>query len=211
MTTKQILHDALSSVGQACRLPSIIGKSQTCLTASFVGHVCHVPSLPSDMRLQQKRWIIIFVAVGLFTLSATLQATDVPFEFNTPEQEQHYKDLTEQLRCLVCQNQSLADSNAELAQDLRNEVYRMIVQGQSDKEIIEFLVARYGDYVLFKPPMKTGTVLLWFGPFLVLLVAVLMVVRYTRKNVRQISPELSSNDQQRLEALLKRPVDGENG
>ena len=151
------------------------------------------------------------LVVFLLTVFATLQAADVPFEFNSPEQEQHYKDLTEQLRCLVCQNQSLADSNAELAQDLRNEVYHMIVQGQSDEEIIAFLVARYGDYVLFKPPMKTGTVLLWFGPFLVLLAAVLMVVRNTRKNIRQPSPELSSNDQQRLEALLKRPVDGDNG
>ncbi|MBM2830330.1 MAG: hypothetical protein HW411_1120 [Gammaproteobacteria bacterium] len=140
-------------------------------------------------------------------MSAMLQAADVPFEFSTPEQEQRYKDLAEQLRCLVCQNQSLADSHAELAQDLRNEVYRMLVQGQSDKEIIDFLVTRYGDFVLFKPPLKSGTALLWAGPFLMLIGAILIVFRLTRKNARLVSPELSNHDQQRLDTLLKPPAD----
>jgi len=155
--------------------------------------------------------MVLFLGAAILSVSTMLQAADVPFEFKSPEQEQRYKELTEQLRCLVCQNQSLADSHADLAQDLRNEVYRMVVQGQSDQEIIDFLVKRYGDFVLFNPPVKTGTVLLWFGPFLILFVAVLIVVRYTRKNARQASPELSNVEQQRLEALLKRPPDGESG
>ena len=215
MTVKQILQDALSSVGQACRLLSIIGKSQTCPTTLSVGHVCQVPSLPVGQarhkRLQKKSRMIILVAAGLFTLSATLQAADVPFEFKTPAQEQRYKDLTEQLRCLVCQNESLADSHADLAQDLRNEVYSMIMKGQSDKEIVDFLVARYGDFVLFKPPLKTGTVLLWAGPFLMLLGALLIVYRYTQRNRRQTTPELNSADLQKLDALLQRPADRERG
>ncbi|MGH8119386.1 MAG: cytochrome c-type biogenesis protein [Gammaproteobacteria bacterium] len=154
--------------------------------------------------------LVFILAAALTTVPATW-AADVPFAFKTPEQEQHYKDLAEQLRCLVCQNQSLADSNAELAQDLRNELYRMMVQGQSDEEIIDFLVTRYGDYVLFKPPVKTGTVLLWFGPFLLLIAAIVMVIRYTRRNVQQPPPELSSNDRQRLDTLLQRRPDGESG
>ena len=155
--------------------------------------------------------IILFLVAGIFALSATLHAADVPFEFKTPEQEQRYKDLTEQLRCLVCQNESLADSHAELAQDLRNEVYTMIMKGQSDKEIVGFLVARYGDFVLFKPPLKTGTVLLWAGPFLMLLGALLIVYRYTQRNRRQTSPELNSDDLKKLDALLKRPADRGHG
>jgi cytochrome c-type biogenesis protein CcmH len=152
--------------------------------------------------------ITAMVLLSVFTM---LHAADMPFEFKTPDQEQRYKDLTEQLRCLVCQNQSLADSHAELAQDLRNEVYRMIVQGQSDKEIVDFLVTRYGDYVLFKPPLKIGTVLLWTGPFLMLIGALLIVFRYTQKNRRQTTPELNSVDQQKLDALLQRPEDRKRG
>lgn len=151
------------------------------------------------------------MAAGLFTITATLHAADVPFEFSTPEQEQRYKGLAEELRCLVCQNQSLADSHAELAQDLRNEVYRMIVQGHSDQEIVDFLVTRYGDYVLFRPPLKTGTVLLWAGPFLLLIGAFLIVFRFTQRNRRQTTPALSSEDQQKLDALLQQPADRERG
>ena len=155
--------------------------------------------------------MIFLLAAGVFSVSVMLQAADVPFEFKTPEQEQRYKDLTEQLRCLVCQNQSLADSHAELAQDLRNEVYHMMVQGQSDKDIVDFLVTRYGDYVLFKPPLNTGTVLLWTGPFLMLIGAILIVFRITRKNAQKSCPELSSDDQQKLDVLLQKPPDRERG
>ena len=156
-------------------------------------------------------WLSFILVMVLLSVSTMLQAADVPFEFSTPEQEQRYKDLAEELRCLVCQNQSLADSHAELAQDLRNEVYRMIVQGHSDQEIVDFLVTRYGDYVLFRPPLKTGTVLLWAGPFLMLIGGILIVVRFIQKNRRQASPELSRADQQKLDALLQRSEDRERG
>ena len=158
-----------------------------------------------------KHGMIIFLGACAFSVSTRLHAADVPFEFRSPEQEQRYKDLTEQLRCLVCQNQSLADSRAELAQDLRNEVYQMIMKGQSDREIVDFLVARYGDFVLFKPPLKTGTALLWAGPFLMLIGALLIVFRYTRKNAQQASAELSSADQKKLDVLLQKPPDGKRG
>ena len=88
--------------------------------------------------------------------------------------------LAEQLRCLVCQNQSLGDSNAELALDLRRQIREQIAQGRSNDEIVDFMVSRYGDFVLYRPPLKASTWLLWFGPPLVLLVGFVMLIRYAR-------------------------------
>lgn len=111
------------------------------------------------------------LALLLWSLALVVPAADTPFEFEHPEQAERYQKLAQELRCLVCQNQSLADSHADLAQDLRNEVYRMITAGQSDREIVDFLVARYGEFVLYRPPVSPLTWLLWFGPALLLLVA----------------------------------------
>jgi len=107
-------------------------------------------------------------ALLLCALAGGAQAADTPFQFDQPEQAARYQHLTEELRCLVCQNQNLADSHADLAQDLRNEVYRMITSGQTDRQIIDFMVARYGEFVLYRPPVSPLTWLLWFGPFLLL-------------------------------------------
>ena len=159
-------------------------------------------------------WVSAFagmIAMILLSVSTMVHAADVPFEFKTPQQEQRYKELTEQLRCLVCQNQSLADSQADLAQDLRNEVYVMIMKGQSNKEIVDFLVARYGDFVLFKPPLEPRTVLLWVGPFLLLIAAILVVFRFTLKNSKKAPVELTGSDQQKLDELLQKQPDREGG
>lgn len=148
-----------------------------------------------------------FLLVCLVSISTLSGAADVPFEFKTPEQEQRYKDLTEQLRCLVCQNQSLADSHAELAQDLRDEVYQMIMQGQDNEEIVDFLVTRYGDFVLYNPPFKKGTLLLWAGPFVLLLGALLVIYRFARRSARSPAPEFNAADQDRLATLIKQSHD----
>lgn len=104
-----------------------------------------------------------------FLLAASLGAQAIaPMQFDSPEQRERFQRLTEQLRCLVCQNQSLADSDAALAQDLRREVLQMMKSGKSDEEIRAFLVDRYGDFVLYKPPVEPSTWLLWFGPGLIL-------------------------------------------
>lgn len=98
---------------------------------------------------------------------------------------ERFKKLAEELRCLVCQNQSLADSNADLAVDLRREVETMMTQGKSDAEIKDFLVVRYGDFVLYRPPVKSSTAMLWFGPFLLLLIgAIAWVVVQRRSRAR---------------------------
>src|SRR5258707_8595063 len=97
-----------------------------------------------------------------------------------PKIEQRMKALTEQLRCLVCQNETLADSRADLAEDLRREIREQMKAGKSDREIIAFLTQRYGDFVLYNPPVKATTYLLWFGPFVLLLGGTLLLYRYVK-------------------------------
>jgi len=144
--------------------------------------------------------LVILLMLGTGSLHAT--ATLESFKFTTPADEQHFKDLIAELRCLVCQNQSLADSDAELAHDLRAEVYAMVQDGQSDAEIVEFLVARYGDFVLYNPPVKPANYLLWFGPFVLLLVAVFLLLRAVRRQKANPTIEISAEDRLRLDALL---------
>ena len=124
------------------------------------------------------------------------------FEFDTPEQSAEFRALIDELRCLVCQNESLAGSQAELAQDLRNEVYRMMKAGQTRDEIVDFLVARYGDFVLYDPPLKLSTYPLWFGPMLLAGVAGFFMMRALVKKKQAREEELSDEERARLDRLL---------
>ena len=120
-----------------------------------------------------------------------------------PEVEARLKVLAVELRCLVCQNQTLADSNAPLAEDLRREVREMIVKGMSDREIIDFLVARYGDFVLYRPPWKLTTTLLWVGPFLLLGAGAIGLVFALRRRQRKVTDvTLSDAEHSRVAKLL---------
>lgn len=122
--------------------------------------------------------------------------------FADTEQERRFQQLTNELRCLVCQNQSIADSNADLAAQLREEVYAMMSSGASDDQIIEFMVSRYGDFVLFRPPLKTTTTLLWFGPFLLLAGALgFLLVQIRKRQGEADDPELSEAERDRLAEL----------
>ena len=103
-------------------------------------------------------------------------------QFESPQQEKDYKELVFELRCLVCQNQNLADSNAELAADLRDEVFKMLKAGKSKQQIIDFMVARYGNFVLYKPPVDKATSLLWFGPVVMLAIGLLIAVVFIRRH-----------------------------
>jgi len=107
-----------------------------------------------------------------------------------------------ELRCLVCQNQSLADSDAELAHDLRQEVYELMDEGRTDADIRQYLVARYGDFVLYDPPIKPSTYLLWAAPFVLLLLGFIALLHTLRQRQRQKEPEFSAADEQRLKQLL---------
>ena len=111
---------------------------------------------------------------------APLQAAIEAYQFDSPEMEADYNQLINELRCLVCQNQNLSGSDADLARDLRRETYQMLQQGKSQQEVVDFMVARYGDFVLYRPQFKTSTYLLWLGPFLLLVLVLYLVVRRLR-------------------------------
>jgi len=119
----------------------------------------------------------------LFTGLAFAQAID-PLPFKDHAQEVRFQSLTRELRCLVCQNENLADSNADLARDLRHEVFDLMQQGKSDEQIKQYLVDRYSDFVLYDPPVKASTMLLWFGPFLILLAGAAVVMVTVRRRGR---------------------------
>jgi len=138
----------------------------------------------------------------LFTVMGTAFAGVEVHEFEQAEQEQQYNRLIAELRCLVCQNQNLADSNAELAQDLRQEVYDMIQNGASDQEIVNFMVARYGDFVLYRPPFKTTTAFLWIGPFIILIAGFVILLVFIRKRKQAGAVELDESEHARARELL---------
>lgn len=124
-------------------------------------------------------------------------------EFDSPEKQQRYERLLDELRCLVCQNQSLADSDADLARDLRDEVYDIIQGGKSEEEAVKFLTDRYGDFVLYRPPLKPITLLLWGGPFLILLGGAVFLWNQGRRRGVPASMDLSEEERERLERLKK--------
>jgi cytochrome c-type biogenesis protein CcmH len=123
------------------------------------------------------------LALMFFAGIAFAQAID-PLPFKDHAQEVRFQNLTRELRCLVCQNENLADSNADLARDLRHEVFNLMQQGKSDDEIKQYLVDRYSDFVLYDPPVNGSTLLLWFGPLVILLAGAAVVVVTVRRRGR---------------------------
>jgi cytochrome c-type biogenesis protein CcmH len=143
---------------------------------------------------------LLLIALSLATAGAK---EAVPLA-DDPVVEQRMITISEELRCLVCQNESLAGSRAELAQDLRRELRTLIKQGKSDAEIREFMVSRYGDFVLYRPPVKPMTWLLWGGPFLLMIIAVAVLLVYLRRRSRVVGQgQLSEDEASRAEALLR--------
>ena len=149
--------------------------------------------------------ILVFALFMVSTVKAVDSATEAAMAAD-PVAEKRLQGLSEELRCLVCQNQTIADSNAELAQDLRREIRGMIKAGQSDSQIIDFMVARYGDFVLYRPPVKGITLLLWGGPLVLLLLGVFALRSYLKRRalrVAETDKPLSADEARRADALLK--------
>ncbi len=143
------------------------------------------------------------LAIVFFLTSAWITPSFGAIEtylFQNEVQEKRYQRMIAELRCLVCQNQNLADSNADLARDLRAKTHAMIVAGASDPEIISYMVERYGDFVLYRPPFKSKTWLLWVGPFLILLVALVIFGMTIRKSRRP--PPLTEAERRHASGLL---------
>ena len=141
--------------------------------------------------------LMFALALAAGAAFAQQSAPDVAFEARL-------KRLEADLRCLVCQNESLAGSRADFANDLRREIREQMKANKSDKEIIDFLVARYGDFVLYRPPVKSTTLFLWFGPFVFLLIGAVLLVIYLKRRGRQVGDAvLSEHQREQAEALLK--------
>lgn len=122
-----------------------------------------------------------------------------------PEQRELYDRLTNEVRCLVCQNQTIADSNADLAKDLRREVRDMLLADKTDDDIKEFMLERYGDFVLYKPPVKTTTVPLWIGPFILLAIGLVVVAVMVHRRSHQAQLQMNTEDAERARKLLDEP------
>ena len=123
-------------------------------------------------------FLLVFILLALPSAHAGIEINT----FESAQQEADYNELVDELRCLVCQNQNLADSNAELAVDLRKEVHKMISEGSSKREVLDFMVARYGDFVLYKPPVQSNTAVLWIGPFVILAIGLLVAFIFVRRH-----------------------------
>ncbi len=144
------------------------------------------------------------VALLLLLVCGASIAREALPESDDPVLEKRVVKLTSDLRCLVCQNQSLADSHADLAIDLKNQVREQMRAGKSDAEIRAYMVARYGDFVLYDPPFKASTLLLWAGPFLLLVLGLCGLALYLRGRRRQLAPaQLTSAEHAKAAALLK--------
>ena len=143
--------------------------------------------------------IIVVASLPVFALAkeALPAASD-------PALEERVMKLSKELRCLVCQNETLADSRAELAEDLRNQIREQMRSGKSDKEIVAYLTARYGKFILYNPPVDPTTYLLWFGPFVLLLAGLFMLFRYVKQRRELIVEQpLSAEERLRVETLLE--------
>jgi len=148
------------------------------------------------------KFILILVTV-LLSFSAGAFISDT-YTFKDEVTEKRYKSLVKDLRCPKCQNQNLADSNSAIATDLRREVYELLVQGKADVEIVDFMVKRYGEFVLYRPKVSSTTYVLWFGPaFLLLIGTIAVIVIVRRKPIKKAQTGLTAEQKQQLDHLLK--------
>ena len=155
-----------------------------------------------------KRFAVQLVLLCLLVRSVVAQTAQPLAE--DPQIEKRLQALSQELRCLVCQNETLADSRAGLAEDLRREIREQMKAGKSDKEIIAFLTARYGDFVLYRPRVTPTTYLLWFGPFILLGSGLVFLYRQLKQRRVQIKQEpITAQDRRRLDELLEVPNEKE--
>lgn len=136
----------------------------------------------------------VLLVIFLLLKFTAVAAADEPISFNDAAKDDLYDTLLEEIRCLVCQNQSLADSNAELAQDLRREIIEMIDTDKSEQDIKAFLVERYGDFILYRPPLQENTWLLWAGPFVFLAIGVMTAIIIIRRQSIKSAEQEPTND-----------------
>ena len=148
-------------------------------------------------------WILLITA---FTTALPVVHAQVDtFEFQTAEQQQRFRQLSDELRCPMCQNTNLTGSSGGVAEDLRREIHRMILEGMTNPEIEQFMFERYGDFIFYKPRLRMETLFLWFGPLIFLLIGGAAAIAISRKasQTGQKNPELDEAQREKLQALLK--------
>jgi len=156
----------------------------------------------------KRQFILLLFILIVSPLSLAKEALPVA---ENPEIEKRMIALSEELRCLVCQNESLAGSRSDFAKDIRREIREQLLANKSDKDITDFLVARYGDFVLYRPPVRTNTMILWFGPFIFLLIGACLLFSYLKKRRKTLQEVSLTNEQlKQAENLLKESSDGDN-
>ncbi|GAB6389734.1 cytochrome c-type biogenesis protein [Stutzerimonas marianensis] len=149
--------------------------------------------------------VLIHAVLLTVALIGNVQAAIDAYEFRNDAERERYRTLVEELRCPKCQNQNIADSNAPIAMDLRREIYRMLQEGQSDDQIVDYLVDRYGDFVRYNPPVNAKTLLLWYGPVALLVIGffvLAMILVRRRSGAAAASHTLSEAERARLAQLL---------
>lgn len=144
---------------------------------------------------------IVSLLLGML-LSFSLYAAIDTYQFKNEQQEQQYRELTQQLRCPKCQNNSIADSNAIIASDMRSKVYELMQQDYSQAQVIDYMVARYGNFVTYEPPVTPATLILWLGPLLLVIGGAIFIVLRTRSRRSPAPASIDEQEQQRLAQLL---------
>ena len=156
------------------------------------------------MNSARTRWLAAALTALALCFAHPAMAREAAPAAQNPALEKRTQDLSEKLRCLVCQNQTIAESTAGLAVDLKNEIREKLASGQSESQIIDYMVARYGDFVLYKPPFKTMTALLWLGPLILLVVGLAWLFRVLARRRKEVTPpELTRVEHERAKALLE--------
>jgi cytochrome c-type biogenesis protein CcmH len=164
----------------------------------------HLTSLPqqnfpkSRFKILHLRVYVLFLMVFFSPLAVS--AID-SFEFDNAQQEQTFHNLTKQLRCPKCQNQNISDSNAQLAKDLRNKTYELVKEGKSEEQVIAYMVARFGNFVRYDPPMTPATIFLWLGPLLFVLLGFYLIYLQVKRQKTQQN-HLDPNEEKRLQEIL---------
>lgn len=158
---------------------------------------------------EQVKMLRLIIFLTLFSLNSAYAAIDT-YEFKDADKQARFHELVAELRCPKCQNQNLADSNSAIAQDLRQKVYEMLDAEQSNTEIVDYMVARYGDFVLYEPRFNGQNSILWLGPFVLLIVGLIIVIYLTRQRSKKITStseetvELDKQQQKQLQKVLNK-------
>lgn len=148
--------------------------------------------------------VLLLLLSCLWVMPSLAVVEGYKYQFETVEETERFVHLAEALRCPKCQNQNLADSNSPVASDMRQKVYELMLKGQNNEEITQYMIDRYGDFVTYKPPFRPETLLLWFGPILILAFGLLLLMSIRKNQNKQAASPLTAEEQRRLEALKQK-------